>query len=91
MRLASHTHGSVIPWNTLNFMLIISTLDFPVMIEIKSTGPATREHPYSVGKKFISVISDTSRTDFSQPSLSRHLASSWRRAPASPGGDQTRA
>ena len=49
MRLASHTHGSVIPWNTLNFMLIISTLDFPVMIEIKSTGPATREHPYSVG------------------------------------------
>ena len=23
MRLASHTHGSVIPWNTLNFIIII--------------------------------------------------------------------
>ena len=26
MRLASHTHGSVIPWNTFNFIFIIFLL-----------------------------------------------------------------
>ena len=28
MRLASHTHGSVIPWNNLNFIIIIIIIWF---------------------------------------------------------------
>ena len=30
-------------------MLIIFTLDYPEIIEIKSTGPAAEEHPYLMG------------------------------------------